>query len=167
MPRVGKKRSDRRWKAEDGTIWASKFEYNVYEKLCRLGYVVRKCEKGTSDTFDYHTPVKSGQCPQCGCGEIVQRRTYTPDLFVYTTGGLDSQDPEGFYVETKGYFPGPKRSLLRAFAKERPDIVLCVIAERDNWVTKGKSKLSDYFSRYLKSVKFHVWDGTIPEEWIA
>lgn len=168
MPRVSKKRSDRRWEAEDGTIWASKFEYNVYQSLIQRGYVVSKCEKGTDSTFAYNTPVKGGRCMACSSCKVVQQRTYTPDLVIVPKGDLGKapEDRRRVYLETKGYFPASKRSLLRSFRKTGPEIDLRLVAERDNWVTKGKSKLSDYFSRYLKTVPFTVWDGRdLPAEW--
>lgn len=169
MPRFGKKRSDRRWVDPDGTVWASKFEYQVYAKLKSLGYMVRKCEQGGDDTFVYYTDVKGGECSGCGCTEVVQRRTYTPDLHLTTDPDVDGPDdgPRGKYIETKGFFPASKRSLLRAFRKTGPNIDLLFLAERDNWVTKGKSKMSDYFKRYIKDVPFAVWDKKdLPEGWI-
>ena len=167
MPRLSKKRSDRRWEAPDGTIWASKFEYSVFDKLRSLGYVVSKCEKGPDCTFAYHSPVKSGRCLECDSCQVVQQRSYTPDLLVIPKAdmGKPAGDVRRIYLETKGYFPASKRSLFRAFQQTGPDIDLRVLAERDNWVTKGKSKLSDYFKRYLKTVPFAVWTGDLPDEW--
>lgn len=167
--RVGKKRSDRRWQDDDGNIWASKFEYQVYERLQDAGRLVRKCDKGYDDTFCYHSRIKSGSCSECGSKQIIQRRTYTPDLFIPTSQGLANPNTgeRGIYLETKGYFNAHARKLYRDFQETGPDITLGVIAERDNWVTKGKSKLSDYFQRYLKTVKFTVWNKIdIPGEWL-
>ena len=104
----------------------------------------------------------------CCSHEVVQQRSYTPDLVItpYADVGKEAASIRKIYLETKGYFPASKRSLLRAFRKTGPSIDLRVLAERDNWVTKGKSKLSDYFERYLKDVKFAVWNGRdLPESW--
>jgi hypothetical protein len=166
MGRVSKKRSDRRWQADDGTIWASKFEYEVYNGLKRRGYLVRKCEQGEVDTFSYYSTVRGGECPRCGHNEVIQRRTYTPDLFISAAACVDGKNHEGIYIETKGYFSAEKRKLLRDFQKTGPGITLFFLAERDNWVTKGKSRYSDYFSRYLKTIPFAVWNGQdLPEDW--
>ena len=168
MGRVGTKRSDKRWLAPDGVVWASKFEWSVYDQLKQAGYVVRKCENGAVDTFDYHSVVKNGECLACNSSEVVQRRTYTPDLFVCTEGSLGQStgNVRGFYLETKGYFPASKRSLFRNFRKTGPDIDIRFLAQRDSWVTKGKTKLSDYFAKYIKDVPFAVWNGkNLPGDW--
>lgn len=165
MSRLSAKRSDRRWKDEHGTVWASKFEYQVYVKLCAAGLMVRKCEQGSIDTLAYTTPIRQGRCTQCGSGSVVQERTYTADVYLgpdpTTTG-----KPSGLYIETKGFFPAEKRGLLRHFRKTGPDVNLCVIANADHWVTKGRSRLSDYFARYLKDVPFHIFRGTNPDKWV-
>lgn len=166
--RAGKKRSDRRWVAPDGAVWASRFEYQVFERLSNLGYPVRKCEAGGCDTFSYHTPVRGGYCTECGGNQCVQQRSYTPDLFISSNGGMDSKgnDSGGIYLETKGYFPASKRNLLRSFSTTGPKITLMFLAQRDLWVTKGKTRLSDYFTRYLKNIPFAVWDNQdLPREW--
>lgn len=168
MPRLSKKKSDRRWEAPNGTIWASRFEWQVYDKLRTLGYVVRKCEQGPVDTFLYNSNVTKGYCLDCGSSQVVQQRSYTPDLFISTDEDVDGgmSVNGGIYLETKGYFPASKRNLLRAFRKTGPHIALYFLAQRDLWTTKGKTKLSDYFAKYLKDVPFAVWDGQdIPAEW--
>lgn len=164
MPRVGNKRSDRRWEAPDGTIWASKFEFQVFTKLTALGVVGRKCEQGGSDTFAYTTPIGTGRCAQCGSGQVVQERTYTPDVHISADSPVTCFEGDG-YVEAKGFFPADKRGLLRHFRKTGPSINLCVIANADHWVTKGRSRLSDYFKRYFKDVEFMIWRGSNPDRW--
>jgi hypothetical protein len=86
---------------------------------------------------------------------VVQERTYTPDLFVGSNG---------FYLETKGYFPGPKRSLFRAVLASNPNADIRLVAQSNHWVTKGKTRLSDWAKRF--KIKFHVWDGKLPEDWL-
>ncbi len=56
-----------------------------------------------------------------------------------------------------------------------PDYPIRVILEANQWVTKGKTRYTDYFKRYLKTVPVIVWgdtyrwnDGThhlFPEDW--
>lgn len=164
MPRVGSKRSDRRWKSPDGTVWASKFEYQVFTKFAASGRMARKCEQGSSDTFAYTTPVRNGQCAQCGSGQIVQARTYTPDVRVDYL--KEDGTPACYYIEAKGYFPSDKRGLLRYFAKQRPDIDLRIVAYSDHWVTKGRSRLSDYVARYLKTVPIIFFNNRNPDRWV-
>lgn len=93
----------------------------------------------------------------------MQDRIYTPDLFVIPEGG---RERDGYYIEAKGYFRAEKRKLFRCMRNDRPDIDLRVILEANHWVTKGKSKLTDYFARYLKTTPVHVWDGGIPGDWL-
>lgn len=162
MGRLSKKRNDKRWQTEDGSVFASKLEAVVFEKLRQSELVdVRRCSAGEGDTFDYTTPVRSGSCGSCGSDRIVQRRTYTPDLCLTPRGS--SRDGPRRYLEIKGYFPGPKRSLLRAFLKERPEIDLRLVLERDQRATSSHTLL-EYCHRFFK-IPVHVWDGQIPRSW--
>lgn len=161
--RVGTKRSDRRWQDDSGIIWASRYECQVFQRLSQAGCMVRKCEQGGIDSLTYTTPVRSGRCAQCGSGQVVQERSYTPDIFL--TPPYEDGKHSGVYLETKGLFPADKRGLLRHFRKTGPLVDLCVIANADHWVTKGRTRLSDYFARYLKDVEFLVFRGTNPDKW--
>lgn len=71
----------------------------------------------------------------------------------------------GYYLETKGYFPAAKRNLFRHLRAAHPRLDIRVALEANHWVTKGKTRLTDYFSRYLKTTPVHVWDGDLPEDW--
>ncbi len=154
--RVGTKRSDRRWEAPDGTIWASKFEYEVYDTLLRY-YAgnprvrVERC--GADCSLGYHSTVKNGRCLECGTVCVVQERTYTPDIRIVRTS--ESGVERATYIEAKGYFEGSKRSLFRQVLKAHQGVDIRIVAERDHWVTKGKSKLSDWAKRF--KVKLYVW----------
>ena len=158
MPRVGRKKSDRRWKAPDGTIWASRFEYRVYEHFRASGSNVRKCD--SSDSVTYSEPKPNVKCMECGGSECVQERIYTPDLHIIPQHG------SSYFIEAKGYFRPEKRKLFRCLRNSRPDIDLRVILEADHWVTRGKTRLSDYFERYLKTTPYCVGLNDIPEEWL-
>ncbi len=98
----------------------------------------------------------------CGSRECVQDRSYTPDLFLIPEGG-DAKS--GYYIEAKGYFRREKRTLFRCMRNTRPDIAVRLVLEADHWVTKGKSRMTDYAARYLKTTPTHVWDGDLPEDW--
>jgi len=155
--RVGTKRSDRRWLAADGSIWASKFEWQVYDALVRHfasspGTSVERC--GPDCTLGYHSSVKNGRCLECGTVCVVQERTYTPDIRIVRTS--ESGEKRCTYIEAKGYFEGGKRSLFRQVLKSHQGVDIRLVAERDHWVTKGKTKLSDWARRF--KVKFHLWD---------
>ena len=162
MGRVGKKRSDRRWRDPDGNVWASKFEWKTYAHLVSIGVNVRRCE--SDDAVSYCEPKPRVECLACGSSECVQRRIYTPDLYIVPASA--SSESEGYYLETKGYFRGEKRALFRHLRKDRPDIDLRVVFEADHWVTKGKTRLSDYFERYLKDTPYCIGYKNIPEEWL-
>jgi hypothetical protein len=49
----------------------------------------------------------------------------------------------------------------------RPDIDLVLVLEADHWVTKGKTRMTDYAKRYLKTTPTHVWNGGLPDEWLT
>jgi hypothetical protein len=154
--RIGTKRSDLRFRATDGSEWASPFEYKVYSTLLADGVLVRRAT--ASDLFEYATTVKNGICGNCSSLCVVQQRTYTPDLQVMVKPDVL------FYLETKGYFPGPKRSLFRAVLASNPSADIRLVAQSDHWVTKGKTRLSDWAKRF--KIKFHVWNGKLPEDWL-
>lgn len=149
--RVGTKRNDKRWRAGDGEIWASEFEYRVFQGLQRaLGPErVYRCEPGEGDSFRYHTPTKEGLCVECGSGDTVQRRIYTPDLYVVSAEGTRAK----CYIETKGHFPADKRSLLSHFSKTGEGIDLVVILQRDSRATKKRS-LSEWIKSYCGYTSF-------------
>jgi hypothetical protein len=142
-----------------GDVWASPFEFNVYEAIKAKGRNVARATE--SDSLNYTTSVKLGRCEKCGAHTVVQDRTYTPDLFVVWE--RDATGKGGYFVETKGHFPGPKRNLFRQVKAQHPDVDLRIVAQSDHWVTKGKTRLSDWAKRY--KIKFHVWNGTLPEDW--
>ena len=161
MPRVGSRRSDRRWKAPDGEIWPSKFEWEVYDALKQRGVNVRRCDSG--DTITYHQPRPNVECLECGSSKCSQTRTYTPDLHILRPRGRGGES-RGYYIEVKGYFREEKRRLFRCLRNDRKDIDLRCIFASNHWVKKGKTRLSDYFSRYVKNTPYHFWDGDIPED---
>lgn len=140
--RVGKKRSDRRWQSEDGTVWDSRFEYEVYEHLRAAGVNVRKCGKG--DTISYTEPRRSSQCLECGSNEVVQLRTYTSDLLVRQGDGSE------YYIEVKGYFPAAKRSLLRHLIKARPDVNIRFVFASNAKAPGSKLRYAEYCAKYFK-----------------
>lgn len=154
--RVGTKKSDTRWKAPDGTIWASRFEYAVYSTLKEKGYDVRKTDK--QDTMAYTSRVDSGRCRKCGSSCVVTERHYTPDLYIGPRPGQTT----GFYLEAKGYLRAQRRSLLRAFRKTGPACDLRMVVQRDYKV--GKSTLVGWASKLLK-VPVTVWNGDLPHDW--
>jgi hypothetical protein len=100
---------------------------------------------------------------ECGSSNCAQNRTYTPDIFFLPKAAPPNTG--GYYIEVKGYFRDEKRKLFRCFRNDRPDIDLRCVFEGDHWVTRGKTRLTQYFDRYVKNTPYHVWDGDIPEDW--
>ena len=165
MGRVGTKRGDRRWRSDDGRIWASKFEYQVFDAFTRAGCDVRPCD--ARDTVNYVEPRRNSRCLECSSSDIVQDRSYTPDLCV--NQAASGHDESYYFVEVKGYFPATRRKLFRDYRNAVPSHRVRIVFEKDGWVTKGKSKYSDYCDRYLKDVPYHVWvgdKGHIPPDWL-
>lgn len=161
--RAGSKRSDRRWIDPTGALWASKFEYEVYEELrgqlwLNTEWTIERC--GPSDTLGYNTSVKNGRCTQCQSTCTVQERTYTPDLVLVRR--VQGQEARRVYIEAKGYFEGTKRNLFRQVVKAHSDVDIRLVAGADHWVTKGKSRISDWAKRY--KVKMYLWKDLKLEE---
>lgn len=154
--RVGTKARDMRWKAPDGVVWASRFEYEVYSTLKEK--CVGLSPTTDSDSMAYRSTVKSGICTDCGSANVAQQRTYTPDMLVTPKSG-----GKLYYIEAKGYLRSERRSLLRAFRQGRPEIDLRLVVQRDHKITKTMT-IVEWANRYLK-VPIHVWDGDIPESW--
>lgn len=155
-----------RWQDPDGTVWASKFEYEVFATLREKGYAVTKTSP--EDSLPYASDVKQGRCLECGSKRVVQERSYTPDLFVHTSpsagGGVQDSGRirTGYYIEAKGYLRADRRKLLRCFRKANPDVDLRLVAQRDYKV--GKGTLSSWAVKYLK-VPVHIWNGGLPNDW--
>lgn len=146
--------ADRRHVDSDGEVWASRYEQRVYAELHRvLGDDVRRCGEG--DTVTYTTPVRAGLCVECGSSGVVQQRTYTPDLWV--SDPLRGDAAGGYFIESKGHWPAHKRNLLRNVARCNPDLPVVLVFQNDGWVTKGKTRYSDYAARYLKDWPVVIW----------
>jgi len=144
--RSGQKRSDKRFTAPSGVEWASKFEWEVYESIGGAGVDVRKCGQG--DSFHYHESKRQGKCLACGSSDVVQERTYTPDLCVTPTPKGDS-GPEPYYIEVKGYFRQQRRALFGHFLKQNQDLDIRIVFERDGRATPRMS-YREYAQRYYK-----------------
>ena len=157
--RKGTKRSDLRYIAPDGSEWASPFEYRVYAALLERNITVRRTTP--ADALAYSTPVKNGWCANCQHGgHVVQNRVYTPDLLV-----VAKIFPEKvYYLETKGYFPAAKRNLFRQARLSNPQADVRLVVSSNHWVTKGKTRLTDWAKRY--KIPIAVWDGKLPDDWL-
>lgn len=66
------------------------------------------------------------------------------------------------YIETKGYFEGTKRNLFRQVIKAYPNVDIRLIAGADHWVTRGKTRLSDWAKRY--KIRMYLWKDLNLEE---
>lgn len=172
-----KKRTDYRWIAPDGAIWDSKFEYEVYESARLALLPVRRTRKGRpnspdSDTFSYRHPVRSGSCGVCGSLEVGTARSYTADLLYspnsfpakHDDGEAETRPFEEYFVDAKGYLRASKRALLRSFIKERKDVNLRIILQRDYRIS-GTSYASGWIKKYLK-IPYAVWKGNWPTAWV-
>lgn len=150
--------ADRRHIDEAGAEWASRYESEVYRQLQLLGVDCRRCSADEGDTFSYSSSVVRGRCLECQSSEVVQDRTYTPDLFISSLPGYEEHG--GCYVEIKGYWPAPKRGLLRSVYKGQPEAPLVFIFQKDYWVTRGKSKYTDYVAKFTPGWGCMIWDNT-------
>lgn len=165
--KAGTKRSDKRWIDEHGNLWASRFEYLVYEAAKRANAAARRCDKGGSDTFSYHSEVRNGRCQDCQSANVVQERRYTPDIYIVPPSAEGQSDESGsreggYYVEAKGYLRADKRALLRSLVKSGEISDLRFIIQSDYRV--GKTSLSGWIDKFLKC-KWALFTGEWPEIW--
>lgn len=147
-----KKRKGRRgnfkFTAPDGEVWDSEFEWHVYTGLRDLGWTVRRCDK--RDSITYHTPVQDGCCMECGGSDVVQVRSYTPDLWVVEPQQSDGRPGRGPYlIECKGYFPRERRGMLTDFAVQNPSLDLRFLFSKVAKLTAAKTNV-EYIHAYLK-----------------
>jgi len=157
MSRVGTKRSDRRWKDGNGNIWASEFEYRVYEAMATTPGTdsVQRASEGKDHTFGYSTQVTKGSCLECGSGKVVQQRVYTPDLFC--TPPPDISDGGRYYFETKGYFSAERRNLYRAFLQSWPELNIMLIFQNGRKPKGMKRTMGQYADSFFK-IPWCIWD---------
>lgn len=165
--RVGTKKRDMRWRSSDGQVWASQFEYEVYETLKTRGHQVRRCtagEPGNSDSLSYVQRIPNASCENCGSVKIGKQRVYTPDLYITETPGTDARQRDpfkrwyrdgGVYVECKGYVRAPQRTLLRSLFQARPGTTVVFILQR-NYATSRVTLVADWIAKYLKQPVF-LW----------
>jgi hypothetical protein len=162
--RVGTKKRDMRWEV-DGEIWASKFEFEVYDGLSKqLGSgQIRRCTE--EDQLDYQSQCKNSNCAECGSNRVVQRRKFTPDLFVVSPSAAGRGNKQsGYFIEAKGYLRADRRTLLRDFVKCHPNLDLRFVIEKDYKATSTLS-LGQWIDRYLKK-RWIVWNGRLPKDWL-
>lgn len=162
--KIGTKRKDMRFMADDGSIWDSKFEWQVWEgaKDAKV-QLVRADKEGKGDTISYFHQVRGASCQDCGSPRVGRIRGITPDLLMpgwHPVGGEN-----GGYLEIKGYMRADKRALYRSLLKETPGLSLCIIIQSDYRV--GKGTFSQWITKHLKVPVFH-WRGVFPKpnEWI-
>lgn len=142
---MARKRRDRRFTDPEGNEWDSQFEYLVFVGLPSHGYRVRRCDE--RDSVSYQHPVKQGACLECGSHEVVQVRSYTPDLFV--VDALTDTDEDGTYIECKGYFPADRRAQLRSVVQSNPQLDLRILFAAERKLTKAKTNI-EYVHSYIK-----------------
>jgi hypothetical protein len=158
--RTGTKRKDYRWTDPAGIIWASRFEYEIFNWFRAAGLLIRKAES-PADTVSYTTRIRSGVCGACGAdGQSYQRRTYTPDLVAGYVPFI-AHKSGSVYIEAKGFLRGKDRSLLRAVVQAGVRPNLCLFIQRDAKV--GKGTVSTWARKFLKGVPVCLWTRTGPE----
>lgn len=114
------------------------------------GLPVSKADE--SHTVSYTSSFPHGYCGDCKSDNVIQDRTFTPDLVL-----------PGYVIEAKGYLRADRRKLLRDMRKCLPDYPLRFILERDYKAT-AKLKLSEWIAKYLKCPVI-VWKGELPSDW--
>lgn len=148
--RKGFKRADKRWVDDTGREWDSRFEWLVYTSLQSSGYDIRRCDG--RDTVDYGTPVRNGLCLDCSGDKVLQKRTYTSDLYVM--GDKTKNVKGGYLLELKGYWQPAKRTLFRYISKQcvKQGISLRIVFESGNKLRGSQLTGPEYVQKYCKEV---------------
>lgn len=104
------------------------------------------------DILVYPFPIRGSKCTQCG-SPATRTGRYTPDLKFLN----------GSYCELKGKLTSANRTRLVAFRAARPEVVLRILFQADNWTT---SKHKQRYTDWAKSVGFECAVGeSIPLAW--
>jgi len=158
-----KSKSDRHFTDPTGTVWDSRFEYQIWSVLNDANIPVERCERG-NHTISYTDPVRMATCGDCGSSKISKHRTYTADFYIRTeSADSPERNVSGYFIEAKGYLRASERSLLRSLVKSRPDIDLRIIYQADYKVNKGR--ISTWTARYLK-IPYMIWKGDAKLDWV-
>lgn len=105
------------------------------------------------DCLVYDLPVKGATCKKCGAPGVTRVAHYTPDL----------KFDNGTYVELKGKFTSSNRTRMLAFKSSRPSVVLRVLFQRDNYLTKRHAKT---YTEWATAHGFVCAVGeSVPEAW--
>lgn len=129
---------------------------SIYERDVLQGLIAKGVDfEYEPESIKYRTKVRSGSCGECGASDVYQGRSYTPDV----------RFRNGTYLEIKGKFMPAKRTLMRAFVRENPELTLRFLFYRDNWLTTGhKRKYSDF----CRAIGCESDVGTeVPEAWYS
>lgn len=145
----------RTWTTKNGIKVRSPYECDVIDDLLEreIEFEYEPC------AISYNEPVTNGACRACGSGEVIQRRSYTPDIY------LPSSDT---WVECKGYFRQQNRKLMRAFIDGNPQLDLRFMFSADGWLApKSKAKNKRRYSDWARArgVVCHV-GRAVPEDWL-
>ena len=85
--------------------------------------------------FKYLDPIVKGICVDCGCKNVAQMRTYTPDFALKNAAG-----GVVFFVETKGLFTAENRRTLLLMQKQHPLKDIRMLFMRNNKLHKSNPK---------------------------
>jgi hypothetical protein len=104
------------------------------------------------ESLVYSTSVRLSSCTNCGSSEVVQRRSYTPDL----------KFPNGLFVELKGRLDGKARRLLKAASEQHPSSPIWFVFQQNNLYGSAGKRYSDFATQI--GARWAL--GKVPQEWI-
>lgn len=116
----------------------SKFEATVSKNIQSITGSVPPYEP---QTYKFKVPItgSKGICLACGSSAVSKYSHYSPDFEI----GVRT------FIEAKGKFTSSNRRRLVAFSEEHPDVKICILFQRDNWLTgKHASKYSQWAKKY-------------------
>jgi hypothetical protein len=112
-------------------------------------------EKGVKYGYE-DTKFRYGKVLCKHCGEWTKYGTYTPDFTLYNARHT-------IYVESKGYFPSPKRTLFLAVLRDNPSVDFRLLFQVDCRIRKGSDTFySDWADKH--DIEYAIGE-TIPENW--
>ncbi len=108
-----------------------------------------------SEVLQYVSPVRGGQCTECGSKKIGKLRSYTPD-FVISRGANST-----LYVEAKGRLPSTDRSKMRDVKKAHPALDIRFLFQK-----RSKAEMNKLAAWATKFGFVCAFGDEVPEEWL-
>lgn len=155
MPGSGKSKSTKRLSRRalqkarrELTGYRSGYEQTIAENLLKAEIAFEY----EPECLAYPLPLRGSRCIKCG-SPATRTAHYTPDF----------RFENGCRVEAKGKFTATNRTRLLAVKQAHADKRICLLFQRDNWLTKTHTQK---YTDWAKKHGFECAVGTeVPQAW--